>query len=265
MPHYVPLQPSVHRHAGFQRAEDLYHAAHERFAPILVDELAQVLPYMPLCFLHLGDQGFQLVAVQGLEANRNLFVHPTTHKWLVSYTPACYRGYPFGLRKEEHTGKAVLCFDTSSGLMHEPIGPNDIPFFDEQGQPGQPLKDTLTFLKAVEEGQGRTQAAVDALAGHGLIETWPVTLQRDDEKKSLPGLYRIAAKALQELPAEALAELNALHALQLAHAQLFSQSQMKHLAKLQRLHAQFGDTPASDNLDELFGEGDDEFRFDFDS
>lgn len=265
MPKYVPLQASLHRDAGFQRAQDVDHAANDRFAPVLIDELAQVLPYMPLCFIRQGDQGFQLVAMQGLHANKNLFVHPTHHKWLVGYTPACYRGYPFALGQDENTDQTVLCFDMNSSLYRESPVTGDITFFDEQGQPTQAIKDTLDFLKAVQKGLRRTQVAVDALADHGLIETWPVTLQTEGDKQSLPGLYRIDAKALQELPAEALGELNALHALQLAHAQMFSQAQLKHLAKLQRVHAQVGDTPASENLDELFGEGDDEFSFDFDS
>lgn len=268
MPHYVPLQPSVHRHAGFQRAQDVYHAAHDRFAPLLLDELAQVLPYMPLCFIpHTGDSTrFQLVGLQGLHDNQNLFLHPKSHKWLVGYTPACYRAYPFGLVTDDNTGKQVLGFDMNSGLLRESLdAPRAVAFFDENNQPAQTLKDTLAFLKALEEGKQRTQQAVDALAEQGLIQPWPVALQIGEEKETLAGLYRIDAEALQQLSDEALGKLNRVGALQLAYAQLFSQPQLKHLGKLASVHARAGDMAANDNLDELFGEGDDDFTFDFDS
>lgn len=267
MPQYVPLQPSVHRHAGFQRAQDVYHATHDQYAPLLLDELAHVLPYMPLCFIpHAEDsQRFRLVGLQGLQANQNLYLHPTSHKWLVGYTPAHYRGYPFALGTDPTTGKSVLCIDKLSGLFHESIGPGVVAFFNDNGQPAKTVTDTLAFLKAFEAGKQRTQAAVDALTQHGLIDAWPISLQQGEETHQLSGMYRINGEALQQLSDEALGALQRSGALQLAYAQQLSQPQLKHLAKLATVHARAGDVAANESLDELFGEGDDDFTFDFDS
>ncbi|RUA22352.1 hypothetical protein DSL92_06130 [Billgrantia gudaonensis] len=63
-------------------------------APILVDELARFC-LICLCFIRRGEAGFQLVAMQGLEADQNLYVHPpATGGW---WATTCYRGYPFAL------------------------------------------------------------------------------------------------------------------------------------------------------------------------
>ncbi|MGS2745211.1 SapC family protein [Halomonas sp. LS-001] len=267
MTRYEPLRSSQHASAGFQRARDYSHAAQDRVAPVLIDELAYLIPYMPLGFVGDSEEAssYKLVAIQGLDAAVNLYVHPASQKWLTGYTPAFYRAYPFALGVDESAKRHVLCFDVLSGLLRESAGPQDTAFFDDQGNPTQAVKDTLEFLNNREVGLKRTNQAVEVLNRHSLLEPWPITIQKDKGKTDVKGLRRINSKKLLDLTSEALAELNACGALQIAYAQLFSMPQLKHLQKLAQLHGTVEPSLESGELDSFFdNDEDDDLTFNFD-
>lgn len=267
MPKYEPLSSSAHLSAGFQRARDYSHAASDRIAPIIIDEVAHLIPYMPLGFIvEPGETpGYKLVAIQGLDTETNLYVHPTSQKWLTGYTPACYRAYPFALGVDENAQRHVLCFDKLSGLLREPAGPQDIAFFDEEGNPSQEVSDTLEFLKKREIGFSRTNRAVDSLSHYDLLEPWPMAIQRDSGKTDIKGLYRVNNEKLLQMEPEALKELTITGALKIAYAQLFSMLQVKHLQKLAQLHGSMEPSMESDGIDAFFDNDDEDLTFDFDS
>nr|WP_241697545.1 SapC family protein [Halomonas salicampi] len=78
------------------------------------------------------------------------------------------------------------------------------------------------------------------------------------------GLYRVNEKALNALDADAYATLRS-GPMALAHAQLFSMSQLSQLTEGAKFHTRHGSADAAlENLDKLFGE-DDDLAFDFDS
>jgi len=267
MPKYEPLSSSAHVSAGFQRARDYSHAAADRVAPIIIDEVAHLIPYMPLGFIEEPGEKprYKLVAIQGVDTESNLYVHPTSHKWLTGYTPACYRAYPFALGVDENAQKHVLCFDKLSGLLREPAGSQDIAFFDEAGNPSKEVSDTLEFLKKREMGFRRTSRAVDSLSHYGLLEPWPMAIQKDSGKTNIQGLYRINNEKLLQVEPVALKELNITGALQIAYAQLFSMPQIKHLQKLAQLHDTVEPSLESGELDSFFdNDGEDNITFNFD-
>jgi len=266
MANYVQLTSSAHKGAGFRRAQNVQHARNDRHAPVLIDELAQVLPYMPLCFIKQSADRFQLVALQGLDEQKNLFLKPGTHKWVSGYTPACYRGYPFALGRDAATDQSVLCFDLDSGLLRENPSDDDVPFFDAAGEPSQAVKDTLEFLQATEISRQRTQAAVDQLSAAGLIKEWRVELKTQDKQIVIDCLFMIDEAALQALQSDSLQTLHKANALPVAYAQLFSLPQVKHLAKLKRFHDHYDESMDQKvDFEKLFDGKDDMFKFDLDS
>lgn len=269
MANYVPLKFSAHGGAGFRRAQNLQHAQNDRHAPVLIDELAQVLPYMPLCFIKQRAQEsterFQLVALQGLDEQKNLFLQPGTHKWISGYTPACYRGYPFALGQDTASGESVLCFDLDSALMRENPSDDDVLFFDAAGEPSQAVKDTLEFLKAAERSRQQTQAAVDRLSAAGLIKQWPLELKAQDNRIVINGLYKVDEASLQALQNDSLQTLHQANALQVAYAQLLSLPQVKHLARLKRYHDRYESVDQKIDIEKLFDSKNDIFSFDLDS
>jgi hypothetical protein len=141
------------RHTGYA------FAAGETLIPLVVAELAQAVPAMPLGFIQSGE-GFHLVAVTALQPGANLFVAPDG-RWLGAYVPAAVRGYPFRLVKPQGRADSVLCIDAASGVVVE-AGQGET-FFDEDGRPGKALKGVFELLSQVERSRMATQAAVDAL------------------------------------------------------------------------------------------------------
>lgn len=267
MAQYVPLQSTVHKTCGFTRATHLAHAQHDRAAPVVLDELSNAMVLMPLGFILTGGTEaapeFQLVAVTGLSENKNLFVQPDTLKWLAGYMPACYRAYPFAMGQDAESGEGVLCIDESSDLIQTEPGPNDVRFFDDNGQPSQAVQETFNFLQAIRHSQEVTQKAVNALTQAGVIVPWPIEIKTgESQTETIKGFYKIDRAALNALPAETLASLMKQDSLAVAYAQLFSTQQLNTLGKMLSLHKRAENGGAEPDLDQVFGSADDDtFRF----
>jgi hypothetical protein len=208
-------------------------AAGETLIPLVVAELAQAVPAMPLAFIQSGE-GFQLVAVTALQPGTNLFVAPDG-RWLGAYVPAALRGYPFRLVKPQDREESVLCIDEASGLVVE-AGQGET-FFDEDGQASKALRDVLDLLSQVERSRMATQTAVDALAAAGLVQAWPLNIQQGEQNVPVTGLYRIDEAALNALENEAFLTLRALGALPVVYAQLISMNQLAVLQQLSQIQA----------------------------
>lgn len=138
MPHYVPLSRSDHRHSSFV-PQGYGFAARQPAVPVVMDELAQLLPSMPLALVKSEDRSrFQLVALQALEANNNVYVH-TNGRWITGYRPAWYRAHPFRLLQQAGDETAerqrVLCVDTTApGIEDHADDDAAIAFFDAAGE-----------------------------------------------------------------------------------------------------------------------------------
>ena len=208
-------------------------AAGETLIPLVVAELAQAVPAMPLGFVQSG-KGFQLVAVTALQQGGNLFVAPDG-RWLGAYVPAALRGYPFRLVKPQDRADSILCIDEASGLVVE-AGQGET-FFDEDGQPSKALRDVFELLSQVERSRMVTQAAVGALAAASLVQPWPLNIQQGEQNVPVTGLYRIDEAALNALENEAFLTLRHSGALPVAYAQLLSMNQIAVLQQLSQIQA----------------------------
>lgn len=258
MSEWIALSRSQHAGQTYLPRQGYAFSAHQPVASILLAELGKLLPHYALGFIKQGDS-VQPVALLGLDGQRNLYVAPNG-KWLGSYVPASLRGYPFTLANAED-GQQVLCIEAQH--LSEDQGE---PLFEDDGALGGQAARTLEFLQQCERNRRVTQAAAGALGEAGVIEPWPLKVERGDgqEPLTVQGLYRVNEKALNGLEAEAYAALRG-GPLALAHAQLFSMNQLNQLTERARFHAQqSGTAETPENLDELFGE-DDELSFDFDA
>jgi hypothetical protein len=261
MTDYQPIERSVHSRTGLRPAGHHGQARGERFAPVVIDELSRVLPRMPLAFVEAqeGASGFRLVGVQGLDDERNLYLHPRTEQYVGGYIPACYRAHPFALVPDAH-GELVLGVDQESGLLVEDPVEDAIDFFDAEGNLSEQLQRTRQFLEVLADRGRRTQAAVDALAAAGLIVPWPLRVRNDDSEIPVEGLYRIDEGGLARLDGRALGLLHAGEALAVAYGQIYSTPQVERLGQLRKAH---GAAPRKDlDLGALFG-WEDDLTFDF--
>src|SRR5690606_17260428 len=149
MPHRIPMAQltviSREQHAGkrWKRYNSYSFAASDTVAPLVMQELPRACLTLPIGFVKTPN-GCQVVAVQGLQPGRSLCIG-ADGRWLASYVPAAYRGYPFALANTED-GRRVLCIREDSGLVSETEGE---PFFDDEGQPAKPVQEVLGFLEQV--------------------------------------------------------------------------------------------------------------------
>ncbi|PLC48161.1 peptidase [Pollutimonas subterranea] len=224
---------SQENHAGkrWQRYTSYSFAAGDAVAQLVAQELPKAAMVIPVGFIEV-DGGFMPVAVQGLQPGQNLYVAPDG-RWLAQYIPAAYRGYPFALANTQD-GQQVMCFIEDSGLLSDTDGEL---FFDEAGEPAQPLKDVLGFLSQVSENRQTTQRMCAVLQQHGLIQPWPIKLQNEAGEQSIEGLHRIDEATLNKLSAEAFEEVRQSGALPIIYCQLLSMQHLQKLGQLAQAHA----------------------------
>lgn len=133
--------------------ENYRFAATNVVAPLAAQEAAHAIMAYAIGFI-VGER-VTLVAVQGLQPGSNLFVG-ADGRWLETYIPAVYRGYPFQLVDIED-GRQVLCVDEDSGLVDTEEG--EI-FFDKDGQPGAALTERLNFHRQLDAEFGSPKKSV---------------------------------------------------------------------------------------------------------
>lgn len=231
MPDIQVVSRERHADKRWQRYTSYSFAAADAVAPLVIQEIAKACVVLPLGFM-AADEGFLPVAVQGLAPGTNLWVGPDG-RWLGDYVPAVYRAYPFKLANT-NDNQQVLCIVEDSGLLSDTDGEL---FFDEAGEPAQPVKDVLNFLTQVAANHQATQGACAALQKHNLIKPWPIKLNTDEGTQTVEGLHTIDEAALNHLPAEALLELRDSSALIMAYAQVLSTQHLQKLGQLMKQHA----------------------------
>lgn len=264
MPTWDVIRKDVYREKAWRKFQDYSAAESEALAPVLMSELAHMLPYYTLAFRPLEDS-FQLVTLLSLAPGENWFLS-AQGKWLVPYVPAIFRGYPFRLLPTQD-GQLVLCVDADSGLVSDDVMALDsMPFFDEVGELTSEVASVLNFLNQCEGNRLVTAEAVGALAEKGLLCPWDIKMQNEKgEPIPVTGLLRVDEEKLNALDGSDLVFLQSMKALQVAYAQLFSMARLKSLANLAQLQTQAKKAkfPEEVNLDDLFGEDDESDFFKF--
>lgn len=258
MPQWIALSRNDHAEQHVLPRDGYHHSAKQRVVPVLLAELSKLLPHYALGFIRQGES-YQPVAIVGVRENAYL---APDGRWFAPYVPAQLRGYPFALAKSDD-GQQVLAIDTA----HLVNGPDGEPLFDEQGALSEHTQQVFDFLAQCEKNRLATQQAAEALAKHKLLVPWELVIGTDAEGGTpvkLDGLYRVDEQALNALAPDALAELRG-GPLAMAYAHLFSTAQHKALADRVQFQAKYAEqgSNAPANLDEVFGEGDDDLEFDF--
>jgi hypothetical protein len=237
MPEFVPITKTTHTHLRWKRYTSYHFAAKDAVAPLVLQELPKAAMALPLAFID-QEGHYTPVALLGLHNGFNLFVAPDG-RWIGGYTPATYRGHPFGLASTAE-GQRVLCVDAESGLVGLEGESFKAPFFDEQGQPSASIKAVLNFLEQVQANRVVTLKVCALLTQEGLIEPWPITLKSEEgeqTEQTIQGLYRVSKGKFNALGAKALHRLHQAGALPLIYGQLLSMQHLPLLGKLADAHA----------------------------
>ncbi|MCZ2720975.1 SapC family protein [Marinomonas sp. 15G1-11] len=272
MTRYVPLQRSVHNKAGYTPSINMKYAAMMTTVPLLREELSHVIQHMSIAFqkrsnAHDNTESFELVGLQSLKPNENLFVLPDG-RWLGGYKPAFYRAYPFSLEADKDSTQLQLCVEESAVKFE--LAQDDLAFFKDETNLSDHMMNFVKFLEKALNGRKSTLSLMSALQQANLITPWSITYSEEEEdgatvEKALNGLYHIDIKALANLTPEMAAKLNKTGALEIAYAQVFSEPRCKGLSTLQKVHKDLQQHQNSiekePDLDEIFGEKDEFFSF----
>lgn len=266
MSKYVPLSKTMHRYAGLT-AVGHAHALTQSVVPVVVEELPHVIATMATAFIAASRyQGFDLVALQSLEPQTNLYVH-TNGRWIGGYKPAWYRQHPFRLLPDESGEKRVVCVDETSDAFVGEAGEQAVRLFDDEGEPTRCTHDTIAFLEKLQKATDVTQSLINQLNNAGVIVPWQMTAKTKEREEGLEvgGLYHIDEDLLRALEPDKLARLASSGALSLAYAQLMSEHRLQGLARLARLRERTNQKSKEPDVDleSLFRDDDDDLSFAF--
>ncbi|WP_136067479.1 SapC family protein [Modicisalibacter radicis] len=258
---FIPLSRKQHADHGWLPRERYAFTAGQPVTSILTAEISRLLPYYLLGFIEQSD-GFEAVALLGLNAEQNLYLH-SDGRWLADYVPASLRGYPFDLVTigQGEGERQVLCLERDS-LTDEGRGE---PLFDEDGELASRVRQTMSFLQQRRTQYRATQQATRLLQEAGLIKPWALQVDRGEglPPYKVEGLHYIDEKALNALPADDFAALRKQGALVLAYGQLFSTAQVDKLTERDKFHERQQPGSATESYDRLLDGDDDELMFDF--
>ncbi|MEI4263463.1 SapC family protein [Roseovarius sp. D0-M9] len=260
MTQWTALSKTDHAQSLYWPRDGYQFAKNEQAVPVFLAEIGKFLPHFMLGFVKDNDH-YQPVAITGL-GQGNLYLHPEG-SWLGSYIPAALRSYPFQL-VDNQEGKQLVCI--ADGHLTE--DPEAKPLFEIDGSLAKPVAETVGFLQECEKNRQITTASTQKLADAGVIEDWPLILERGEGQEPLTvnGLHRISEQALNDLDAETLHALRG-GPLSLAYAQMFSSHQLGELTKraefLATYHAQQTVEKPANNFDAMFSD-DEKLIFDFD-
>lgn len=258
MPQLIAITPEKFATKAWWSHTSYTFATRFNTLPVVMSELAKLVPSMPLGFVRTGES-FQLVAITSLQPGTNMFVAPDGN-WVGDYIPATVRAYPFHLAKLTDSESLFLCFDESSDLLVD-AGQGEA-FFDAEG-PSPALKAIMSFLSETETSRVLTQRLVDALQTAEVIRPWGLNLlqleqteqteqsEQAEQMEQTEGLYRIDEAALNTLPDETFQFLRKTGALPLAYAQLFSMNQLAMLSKAVEIQARLEEQLQSQALEQV--------------
>ena len=227
MSNWVTLSRQQHASMRYSPRQNYRFTADQAVAPILAGELRQALTQFVMGFIK-REERYHLVALLGRAAHSHHYIHPEDGRWLGTYVPAHFRGYPFAVARRQDSDEMVLQVHADHLLQQ-----GGEPLFDEQGV------ETDYYFQADQ----------------GILKPWQTT----EDGPGIKGLYKVEEEALNRLTAQQLHQLQGVP-LAVAYGQMFSMAQHDQLAQRAALHAKIGMT---ESVDELFADDSDDLQFDF--
>ncbi len=207
------------------------HVSDQQIIPLIVHEFSLAGAEMPVVFVKdKENDSFQPVALMGFQAGENLFCGKTT--WRGSYVPGSVMHHPLALmasEEDENQFQVILMED--SHLINETEGDA---LFDAQGNETEYLKKRKDILGAYYENVQRTNAFVKTLVEKDLLISQILTIDINDQKMNLSGLYLVDENKLNTLPDQEFLNLRERGYLSPIYSHMASIHQLNNLARLKK-------------------------------
>lgn len=257
MPNLSVISKSKHANHYWLRASGYNFAAEDSLCPLVISEVSTACMSLPIAFT-VQNEEFIPVAIQGLQAKKNLFVL-NDNSWFSSYIPALYRGYPFSLASSDE-GNEVLCINSDALRKIEEEGAENI--FDSEGSPSATVQQIFDFLTKVSQSRKITRSICAQLAEMQLIVPWEIKLELEEENQEINGLFRIDENAFNKLSADKLCALRDSGGLNLVYCQLLSMQKIAVLINLYKSILKLGNPTLPKELDLDYLNDSDSLSFD---
>lgn len=210
MPDIRALNNKVHRDLRVVTKRGAEYGENTHVVPVVADELREVVLEYPVILVKDNESGrFNLCAMLGFKQGENLFLDG--EKWDALYVPVHVRRQPFSLtytaKKDGQPDPAslIMSIDIESKRIQEEEGER---LFDEEGNQTDFLNEVNSLLAGIGTSQAATDAFINALAKHDLIEPANLDVQfAGGEKTRFEGLYSVQDEKLGKIEGEALADL----------------------------------------------------------
>jgi len=189
----APLNPSRHRGTRLGPFPDFSHAGEQQHAILGSSEIVLAAADYPLVLMKHADTGrFNVVALYGFAANRNLYV--TGSHWHATYIPQNSLRYPF---VASDAGVLGLAIDERSGLIGNPEGHR---LFDDSGHPTDYTVQVANALRWLRQDFEAMQELVQVLTRMSLVKPLSMLLRMQDAtEQQIEGLYTIGDQAVAAL------------------------------------------------------------------
>lgn len=202
-----------HRGLGLRPEGDYSFAAGAVAIPLTVPEFAAAGRHMPIVFAQ--DEGALPLAVNGLTAERNLFVTKEGGWRAGCYVPAYLRRYPFIAVEVNTGGPRMLGIDTQSALV-VPEAAEAERLFDDAGAPTPRAQAAMAMCEAYAVEHEAARAFSAALVEHRLLVPRSAELRLanagDGEaagvNATLAGFQIVDEAVFRALPADVVADFH---------------------------------------------------------
>jgi hypothetical protein len=198
-------------------------------APLFPREFRSAQIDYPIFFhKHPKTDMYSAFAIFGFEEGENLFLEG--NRWNASYMPYLVEKGPFLIAFQQRSDgeqNMVISIDLDHPRVSETAGEA---LFLPHGGNTKLLERMSSILREIHDAQGETEAFVDAMLAHDLLEPFRLEIELDSgAKHRLEGFHSINEEKLTELDGETLADLSRKFHLQAAYMVVASLSNIRKL------------------------------------
>ena len=201
-----PLHEQLFGGKGLRKPGDYGFAAQAHALALHLQEFRLAAAHYPIVF---SDEAVPApLIVLGLRQGRNLFVEAGGGWDADAYIPAYVRRYPFVVGQGAKPEEPILYLDSASDMVVElEAVPEADPLF-EDGAPSARTKEALDFCTAFQRQVPLTQAFLEALGTHDLLERKEIRVELPgaEQPQVLSGLRLVEEAKFNALPDEVFLE-----------------------------------------------------------
>lgn len=226
----APITLERHATAGLATEENYLFSKSANNVPITASEIIEASKDYPVVFT--AAKNIEMVAVIGLENNKNLMVNSDGMWAKDKYIPAYVRRYPFAFMQVDEE-KLLLCVDESSDRFLQKPKKKDMAFFDGNEQSAL-TKRALDFCVKYHRDYFITESFVNAVKDAGLLKESQLTVNAKGKQTpySLSGFMIVDEAKFLNLDSKLLQEWHKSGYLSLIYFHLQSLSNFNSLTKV---------------------------------